>query len=214
MAKTYIYLLRHGETVGNLTGRFLGHTDLGLTELGYTQAQVAARALAEVDFCAVYSSDLIRAVDTAKPCADPRGLEVITDRNLRETYFGEWDNQSMQMLQDEFPELFFGGWRENFGTFAFPGGEGIEQSAQRVYAALVKIAKRHEGKTVLAVSHGAVLRALWGKISGIPAKDWAQKTSFSTNASYTVVEYDGDKILPVSFSNDEHLGDLVTYVKL
>ena len=213
MVKTTLYLLRHGQSIANLDDKMIGHTDLDLTELGYLQAERTAEALRDVDFCAIYSSDLVRARNTAKYNAQLHKLDIITDEQLREIYFGDWENVEKTKLAAESSDLYVGGWRENFGTFRCPNGESVVQTADRIYDALLKIAKRHEGKTVLVTFHAAAIRALWGKILDLPPQKWAKETWFPSNASYTIVEYDGNKILPVSFSNDAHLGDLVTRVK-
>src|SRR5437879_13343918 len=60
-----ILLVRHGETVFNVEGRWQGQSDSPLTERGLAQARELARALAEVSIAAIYSSDLGRAIDTA-----------------------------------------------------------------------------------------------------------------------------------------------------
>ena len=75
---TRVYVIRHGESVGNLHRICLGHTDLDITDLGVKQAEKTAEALSDVDFAAIYASDLIRAVHTAEPHARMRGLEVRT----------------------------------------------------------------------------------------------------------------------------------------
>ena len=62
---TLIYIIRHGESLGNKNRKFLGHTDLDLTDLGYAQALKTAECLASVPFDRIYSSDLIRAYNTA-----------------------------------------------------------------------------------------------------------------------------------------------------
>ena len=92
---TKIYLIRHGESVGNLHRICLGHTDLDLTDLGHEQAKKTAEALADVDFDAVYSSDLIRAVHTAEPHALKRAKSVEKSELFRELYFGDWENASV-----------------------------------------------------------------------------------------------------------------------
>jgi broad specificity phosphatase PhoE len=79
---TRIYVIRHGESVGNLHRICLGHTDLDITELGVKQAEKTAEALSGVDFAAIYASDLIRAVHTAEPHAKMRGLDVHTSEDF------------------------------------------------------------------------------------------------------------------------------------
>ena len=87
---TTLYLVRHGESLGNLRGFFLGHTDWGLSPRGEEQARTLAEALADLPFSAVYSSDLSRAVQTVRPAAAAHRLPVLRERDLREIYAGRW----------------------------------------------------------------------------------------------------------------------------
>ena len=214
MAKTTIYLVRHGQSVGNLNNTMLGHTDLDLSEVGYKQAQITAEALREVNFDAIYSSDLVRARNTALYHAKMRNFEVRTDTDFRELDVGDWENQSIEKLQKEFETDFFVGWIQNFGTFTFPNGESVLGGGERFYSALEKLAKAHEGEQILLATHAAVIRAFWGIVLGLPCEKWATDTKFPTNASYSVVEYDEGKFTPVSFSNDKHLGEFVTALRM
>ena len=210
---TRVYVIRHGESVGNLHRICLGHTDLDITDLGVKQAEKTAEALGDVDFAAIYASDLIRAVHTADPHARMRGLEVRTSEDFRELYFGNWENASVLMLKEKFHEQFMIGWRQNFGTFTAPEGESVVNMAARMEEGIKRIAKDHPGQTILLTSHAAAIRALWGKITGHAPSEWADAYPFPTNASYSVLEYDGEKLIPVSYSNDSHLGELVTFIQ-
>lgn len=211
--KTFIYLIRHGESVGNLNRICLGHTDLDLTDLGHKQALNTAEALKNVNFAAIYSSDLIRAVHTAEPNARIRGLTVQKTSDFRELYFGDWENASVLWLKEEHHDEFMIGWRQNFGTFTAPNGESVVHMADRMASGLEKIASMHVGANILVASHAAAIRALWGKISGLTPDKWAEAYPFPTNASYSVIEYDGRALKPISYSNDGHLGDLVTFIQ-
>ena len=210
---TRIYVIRHGESVGNLHRICLGHTDLDITELGMKQAKKTAEALSGIDFTAIYASDLIRAVHTAEPHAKMRGLDVNTSPDFRELYFGNWENASVLMLKEKFHEQFMIGWRQNFGTFTAPRGESVVAMAERMEEGLKRIAKEHRGENILLTSHAAAIRALWGKISGHAPSEWADAYPFPTNASYSVLEFDGERLIPVSYSNDSHLGELVTFIQ-
>ena len=210
---TRIYVIRHGESVGNLHRICLGHTDLDITELGMKQAEKTAEALSGVDFASIYASDLIRAVHTAEPHAKMRGFDVNTSPDFRELYFGNWENASVLMLKEKFHEQFMIGWRQNFGTFTAPEGESVVAMAERMEEGLKRIAKEHRGENILLTSHAAAIRALWGKISGHAPSEWADAYPFPTNASYSVVEFDGERLIPVSYSNDSHLGELVTFIQ-
>lgn len=210
---TRIYVIRHGESIGNLHRICLGHTNLDLTDLGLKQAECTAKALSDVDFAAIYSSDLIRAVHTAEPHAKIRGLDVKTSENFRELYFGGWENASVAYLKEEHHEEFMVGWRQNFGTFTAPDGESVVHMAERMAEGLINIARTHVGANILVASHAAAIRALWGKISGYKPSEWADAYPFPTNASYSVLECKNGVLRPISYSNDGHLGDLVTFIQ-
>ena len=209
---TTVYLIRHGESVGNLNKICLGHTDLDLTPLGYLQAQKTADKLCDVKFDAIYSSDLIRACNTVKFNAKARGLAVLPMKDFRELYFGDWEYAAVSWLTDNFYNEFMIGWRQNFGTFTAPNGESVVAMAKRMREALIKISKEHPGGTLLVGSHAAAIRALWGEISGYDPSEWASAYPFPSNASYSVLEVCGDSITPISYSNDDHLVGISTNI--
>ncbi len=206
--KTKIFLVRHGESLGNAARRILGHTDLDLSELGYAQAESTAKALANEKIDVVYSSDLMRAMNTAAPHARIRGLTVVPDRNLREMYVGEWEGKSVSDVKEQYGTMYDEQWRGGFGTFVFPGGEGTQEAAERFYGAMKDIADKNSGKAVLVAAHAAVIRAFWAKISGIKPEDIAASLDFPTNASYSVLEYEGGAFCPLEFSVDGHLAEV------
>lgn len=200
---TTIYLIRHGQSLGNAARVYLGHTDLDLSKLGFLQAKETAAKLSSVPFSAIYSSDLKRAMHTAEPHAKMRGMEVIPSSSLREMHVGEWEGARIDDLQLD--ERFTKGWRENFGNFTMPGGESVEGAANRIYEALLDIAKKHDGETIAAVFHAGAMRAFWCKALGIPKEEWAARVPFPTNASYSVIECENGAFRTVCYSCDEHL---------
>src|SRR5919204_6587487 len=98
-----ILLARHGETVSNVEGRWQGQADSPLTERGLAQARELGRALGSDSLAAVYSSDLGRALDTAREVAAPHGLEVTPDPRLRELHVGTWSGRLGSEIRAEFP---------------------------------------------------------------------------------------------------------------
>ena len=208
--KTTIYLIRHGQSIGNSLHLMLGHTDLDLTDLGLEQAKATADALSNIHFDAIYSSDLLRAMSTARPNAALRGMEVIPDSRFRELYLGDWEGMSVDDIARDYPDEFSVDWREKFGLFRAPSGESVPELAERIFSALVSVARAHPDKTLAIATHAAAIRAVWGKISGIMPEDLSRELPFPSNASYSVIEYDGERLIPIEFSVDSHLFGMVT----
>ena len=203
-----IYLIRHGESLGNAARKILGHTDIGLSDVGIRQAEVAARSLSDIKFDIIYSSDLKRALQTALPHAELRKMAVVPHSGLREIYVGDWEGKSVSEIINEYGDVYEKEWIAKFGTFRMPGGESVQEAGERFYRAVLDIAKQNDGKTVLIAAHAAVIRAFWGKINGIKPEDLAGKIIFPTNASYSLVEYKDCKFEPVLYSVDEYLTEV------
>ena len=205
--RTLFYLVRHGQSVGNAKEIILGHTDLGLTELGIKQAECTAEALSTVAFDCIYSSDLLRAMQTAEPNARKHDLPIIPDIRLRELYCGDWEGKSVTEIAEQNYDMFFGQWRGVFGNFQMPNGESVPQLAQRICDCLADLGGRHLGQVVLCATHAAAIRAFWGKISGIEPALLGKTLPFPSNASYSLVEFDGEKFIPLKYSCDEHFAE-------
>jgi broad specificity phosphatase PhoE len=175
---TTILLVRHGETDWNVGRRVQGHSDVPLNETGQAQARALAEELAGVPIDAVYSSDLLRAHETARIVAEPRGLDVTAIRDLRERHFGTWEGLTDDEIFARFPHAVNGPWGD---------GETREQMAERVFGALHRIAETHAAGRVLVVSHGGPLRAvlIHCGVDGVGRID---------NCHVVRVEIDGDVI--------------------
>ena len=206
MGECKIFLVRHGQSLGNLNRVYLGHTDYDLSEIGYQQAEITAEHLKKEHIDAIYSSDLLRAHNTAVPHARIRGLEVIDSQNLREIYLGDWENRPIDELIEQDYDNFIVGWKENFGTFTVPGGENVLDAGKRFCAEVEKIAKENAGKTVLIAAHAAVIRVFWCIINKVEPSDMAAAYPFPTNASYSTLTYRSGEFIPKKFSCDEHFG--------
>ena len=148
---TTILLARHGETDWNVERRVQGHTDRPLNETGRAQALALADRLAGEPIDAVYSSDLVRAHETARIVADRLGLPVTALPDLREKHFGSWEGLTDREVLDRFPEARTGHWGD---------AETTEEVSRRVLDALRRIAEAHPAGRVLVVSHGGPLRAV------------------------------------------------------
>jgi broad specificity phosphatase PhoE len=161
---TTILLARHGETDWNSERRWQGHADRPLNDVGREQAHELAETLAGRALDVVYSSDLVRAHDTALIVADRLGLPVELDAGLREVDVGDWAGRLLTEIEKDDPEGFQR-WRQ--GRKAWNGGESYEEMGERVVAAVLRLAARHPGQTVLIVSHGGSIRACRATAAGL-----------------------------------------------
>ncbi len=206
---TKLIIVRHGQSIGNANRIFLGHTDLDMSEHGYLQVNATAEHLKNEKIDVIYSSDLIRAYNTAVPHAKLRNLEIKTSKNLREAYVGLWENQAKDDIIAKWGrEMFEIYWSEQFSTFVFPEGESIAEAGERFYNEILSICRENEGKTILITAHAAVIRAFWGIISGISWEKIADTIPFSSNASYSIAYFDGENVIPGEYSIDDHLSEV------
>ena len=211
--KTTLILIRHGESASNLVNVIAGHLDVPLTDLGLEQARQTEAHLASMPIDAIYSSDLQRALNTAKPHAERRGLCVIPDPELREICCGRWEGKAREELEKTDTKAYCEGFRHHYFGFTMPEGESEHACRARFYNAVQRIAGQHAGKTVLIVSHGAVIRSFWAAIRGLTDEEANKVQDYPSNASYSVAEFDGERFTPIQFSQDSHLTS-VTHVHI
>ena len=156
-----LIVVRHGETSANLDGVWHGSTDTELTPRGRAQAERVAERLARecADAAAVYASDLRRARDTAHPIARALGLEVSTELGLREFDLGSWEGRTYRELHER--HRLWDHMRED-PHYAPHGGESPLRVAERITAALRRIALQHPDARVVVVGHGGALSLAFG----------------------------------------------------
>jgi broad specificity phosphatase PhoE len=197
-------LIRHGESLGNLKRIYLGHTDWDLSDSGKKQAQICAQYFKDADISAIYSSDLLRAYNTAVPHSLIHGLKIIPSEQLREVRVGAWEGKEISYISENWYKEFEIIWRGEFGTSTPPDGEAVIAAAKRFKAKLLAIAKEQSG-TVLITAHAAVIRAFWCYISGIEPRLWGSFVPFPTNTSATFIGLDGENLVPIRYSFDDYL---------
>jgi probable phosphoglycerate mutase len=165
MQMMYLLLIRHAlnDWVGE---RLAGWTpEVYLNAEGRHQAAELARWLAPVPLAAIYSSPLVRTMETAQPLAEAHGLSVKACEALGETRFGEWTGRKLKELQDEdlWPvvQAYPGGAR-------FPGGESLSEVQARMVAELDAIRDTHPGQVVAVVSHSDPIKLAAAHYIGLP----------------------------------------------
>ncbi len=200
-------LIRHGQSQANADCCFAGHLDTPATELGYHQAECAARFVAEnytVD--AIYSSDLQRAAVVGQAVSRATGIPMHTDRNLREIMAGDWEGLSFEQLS-AYPS--FAVWRKDVGAAVCDGGESVADLQKRIVNALTEIAQRHPNQTVVIATHATPIRAVQCYCMGKPIS-YMQELMWVTNASVTEIFYDEGSFRLGNVSIDYYLGNDVS----
>ena len=142
---TRLLLVRHGETVDNVNQIMQGQTQGELTHQGLLQAEELAQQMMDESIDAFVSSDLKRSVDTCKIIAQSHGLPVVQTPLLRERDWGGFTGRFIPDLKDE-------PWPDDI--------ESITDLRARAQAFLDFISEQYPGKTVLAVGHGIINKAI------------------------------------------------------
>ncbi|VCU69421.1 Phosphoserine phosphatase 1 [Pigmentiphaga humi] len=191
-----LWLIRHGETAWNRLRRVQGTLDVGLNELGHSQARrVATRFGAGAETAhAVYSSDLVRAYDTARPTAAALGLDVRLDVSLRERRYGIFEGLNFDELAERFPRAA-AAVREREPDYELDGGESLRQFHVRVVAALERIAAAHRGQRVLVFTHSGVLDTAYRHAQGMSLSAGRRHSVHNVSINRFVVEPQGWRVL-------------------
>jgi broad specificity phosphatase PhoE len=156
MAVTRLYLIRHGQSAGNAAGRFGGHSPTPLSELGQKQAEVTARLLARERISAIYSSDLLRAVQTAKPLSELLELPIIETPAFRERHVGVLEGLTFDESKEMYPDDYYALVHRRI-NHTITEGESYRDLLDRVSKGLHEIFRKHIGEKVVIYSHtGAI----------------------------------------------------------
>ena len=168
---TTILLARHGETDWNRGGRFQGHADPALNELGRRQARELGLRLRGEQIDAIWSSDLGRAKQTAFYVASQVNCVVRLSGELREMDVGSWSGFTREEIAARWPEEYER-WRET--GRGWPDGEDFDAMQARVVEAILGVAAAHPGEQVLVVTHGGPMRAIHAHAVGMTLPEHRQ----------------------------------------
>jgi probable phosphoglycerate mutase len=202
---TRILAIRHGQTAWNADNRIQGHTDIALDALGEWQAERLAQALGEEELEVLYSSDLMRARQTAAPLAARKGLALHLDSGLRERGFGEFEGLSFAQIEQRWPEQA-AAWRRRDPDFGARGGEVLRDFRDRVVAAVERLARAHRGQSIALVTHGGVLDLLYREATRV-ALD-APRSWQLANAGINRLLHSNQGLVLVGWADVGHLHDV------
>lgn len=165
MQSTALCLVRHGETAWNAEGRVQGQLDIVLNAAGLAQARAVASVLKSESFAAIYSSDLLRAQQTAQPTADLLRKKVVLDKNLRERHYGMFQGMTYTEASVRIPEGY-ARFKAKDPDYDFGTGEALKDFNSRSLLLISKIVQNHEGENVLLFTHGGVLEMVYRHATG------------------------------------------------
>jgi probable phosphoglycerate mutase len=156
MPVTRLYLIRHGQSAGNAEGRFGGHSPTPLSELGMEQAKLTAQVLAKEKIQTIYSSDLLRTVQTAEPLAKLLNLPIIQTPAFRERHVGVLEGLTFDESKAAYPRDYYALVNRNV-NHVITKGESYGHLLRRATAALSEIFHVHQGEKIAIFSHtGAI----------------------------------------------------------
>lgn len=195
-----VYIFRHGETDYNVDRRAQGWVDVPLNNNGKIQAKVLGRKLSGVKLDCVYSSPLLRAMETAKIVVDSNGsmIKIITNDNLKERNFGEFEGKIVRLTDAPadtainidgdiiyVPRVLL----DDNCVYVPETGESYDVFRQRVSNVILDIIKNADAESIGISTHGCFIRMLVRHffdiklpIGGVP------------NAEYLKMQWDGKKL--------------------
>lgn len=147
-------LLRHGETE---QGGLRGSLDDALTDKGWAQMRSAVAGAGP--WQVLVSSPLQRCARFADELGARLNLPVQREAALQELHFGDWEGRSAAQIMEDQADALGQFWADPY-AFTPPNGEPVAAFAERVLAAVERLACQHAGKRVLLVTHGGVMRLL------------------------------------------------------
>jgi len=205
---TTIYLIRHAEAEGNLYRRIHGQYDALITENGFRQIEALKERFRDIRIDAVWSSDLYRTKTTARAVYVPKGLELHTDRELREIDMGDWEDRPWGEVY-HFQPREMAQFNASDPAWRAPNGEDLAQVGARMERAVYRIARQYPDRTVAIFSHGTAIRQFLANVLGLAPQDWHTQ-GHSENTAVNCLTFDGERF-QILFKNDaSHLPEELT----
>lgn len=200
---TKIYLIRHAEAEGNLYRRIQGRWDGSITPLGLQQIDALAQRFRREHIDALYCSDLSRARATAEAITRYHDIPAVVTPRLTEICMGVWEGRAWGDIEHEFPEQM-----RYFNTdpdrWSVPGCEPLRDVQKRMKRAIEDLAARHDGQTIVLVSHGMAIRAYLCTVLGIPNSEMAT-LPYGDNTSVSLLLVDGERTTVEYYNDNRHL---------
>lgn len=202
---TQIYLIRHCEAEGNIYRRAHGSYDGRITAKGQRQIDALAERFRDIPVDAVYSSDLSRTIATAGAVTKYHDIPLQTDRRLREQHLGSWEDVPFGNLAAADPQLMWY-FNNDPARWHAPGAETFGEVRARMREIIFALAAKHDGQTVVCVSHGMAIRAFLSELMGLPSADINQ-LPHGDNTCVALLEIENGSAEIKYYNDNSHLSD-------
>ena len=182
----YIYLVRHGQTDWNRLRKLQGHADIPLNSVGKLQASDLSMRLKPIKFNAIYSSQLIRAYETAE-ILNCNNIDIITIDNLKERNLGNWEGCAIDLAHNKEKEMGISNMNQHeFINYKLDEStESLSEVFNRLNNFIQDIKSKHLGQTILLSSHSAVLNSVLCNLNFEDGFRWS-----SDNCAFLVLKVD------------------------
>jgi 2,3-bisphosphoglycerate-dependent phosphoglycerate mutase len=206
---TKLFLIRHGQSAGNAEGRFGGHSATPLSDLGMQQAKATATALAKENIAAIYSSDLLRAVQTAEPLSRLLDLQISTNPAFRERNVGVLEGLTFDESKQAYPNDYYALVNRTV-HHVITDGESYRDLLDRITGELNNILREHRGQRVAIFTHTGALCFMTLYLLGAIHRDTKQTPWIITsNCGINRFEIRGRRNIRVLALNDtRHLSHI------
>lgn len=195
-----LVITRHSESEWNLLGKWTGLTDVSLTDKGKSDSRLLGEKIKDIDFDAVYTSDLRRTHQTLAGIYEGKNQpmpDYIKNPALNERDYGDMTGKNKWEVQAEVGDEAFTGIRRGW-EYPVPGGENLHDVYERAvpYFQSEILPRLQRGENVLVVSHGNTIRALIKYFDQVSDHDIESVEMPFT--SILIYQFEADKDLPVS----------------
>lgn len=197
---TRVILIRHCESVGNLTKTFQGNIDCDISETGKRQLDALAERMKNVDIDVIYSGPLMRAVKTAEAVNRYKNCDIIINDDINEINAGVLGGVSYAEMPIKYPyeaEC----WTSHPEDFAPECGESMRRVNERAWRGICDIVSANVGKKICVVSHGCAIRNIICRANGLPIEKLGS-VNWCDNTALSVIDFDSCMNPTVICEND------------
>ena len=197
---TTVYFIRHAEALGNVQEFFQGRTDCELSQKGVVQLEYLSNRFKDINIEKIYSSPLIRTLETSNAIKKYHDVEIVIDERIIEIDGGVWEGLKWDDLPKSYP-LEYDLWQNKLHAFKIENGESMIQVFERMKSAIRDIVSQNFGRTIAIVSHGCAIRNYLCYANGDNI-DKINEVSWSDNTAVSLIEFDENHYPTIIYKND------------